>query len=184
MIIHRINNHYHAINRPAISCNGSEYWFLNGKLHRGGGKPAVVNGGTCIYFWRGIFLTKQMASGEMSPAKILKIENMEQRQASMEIVGYEKFFNMAKLLDKFTPVGYQEIYPVDTNPMYSLYVLLTQKDELGEEIKILSMIDPSEIPIMKYFIRVDPREKNCRDAVAHSYDFKTYEEYIQDKKWY
>lgn len=181
--ISRLNNKLHAVNTPAILTPSGELWYLNGKLHRGNGKPAVKMGSTIFYFYRGIEITEEMAKGELAPLAILGIKNMEQRQASMEIVGYEKFFSYAKLLDKFTPDCFLNRFPVDINPMYSLYSLNTGQNEENEIIKILMMCDPSKSPIIKYFIRVKPDEISCKLAVAHSYNFASWDDFFENKEW-
>lgn len=183
LTISRIDNHYHSEIKPSITCDSSEWWFVRGKLHRGGGKPAVISGGTRLYYWRGINITKNIAQCKLAPSEILQISNMERRQAAMEILGYEKFLNTARLIDKWSPPRYDKIYPISSNPMYSLYVLDTKNDEQGEDIKILMMCDPSKKPVVKYFIRVNPQETKCSKAVAHSYKYDTWEEFDKDREW-
>lgn len=184
MKINRIDNHLSAENQPAIKLNnGCEWWYLGGRLHRSG-KPAVVNRrGTTLYFWRGINISERIARGEMTVEEILAIDNMEKRQAAMEILGYEKFFSHAKLLHKFTPKCFINRYPVESNPMYCLYLIDTNKDEMNDPVKILMMCDPSKEPVVRYFIRVHPDETHCGEAVAHSYKYKNYAEFIRNKQW-
>lgn len=181
--IQRLDNRYHSETEPSIRCGENEYWFFRGSLHRGGGKPAVKAGLTWWWYWRGILVTREIANKELSAKQILEIDNMEQRQAAMEILGYEKFFSMARLFHRFTPDQFLERYPIESNPMYSLYLLKTGKDEKNDDIKILMMCDPSKFPVVKYFIRVHPDETDCRLAVAHSYKCDSWEKFIKNKVW-
>ena len=182
MNILRINNQYNCIERPSIQSQDLSQWFLDGKLHRSM-KPAVETKYTQRYFWRGILINKQISEGKLTPQEILRIDNMEVRQSAMEILGYEKFFNCSKEIHRFTPLQFEKKFPIQTNPMYSLFILDTNKDELNDDIKILMMNDPSKFPFVKYFIRVHPDELDCRLAVAHSYNYLTWEEFIENKEW-
>lgn len=182
MKILKINNNYSCAEKPSIVSLDLCQWFLDGKLHRDG-KPAVETKYTKIYYWRGISISREIAERKLSPQKILEIDNMEVRQAAMEILGYERFFYCSTEIHRFTPTQFLEKYPIHTNPMYILYLLNTHKNENNDDIKILMMTDPSKFPYVKYFIRVNPDEKDCRLAVAHSYDYVSWEEFIADKKW-
>ena len=52
LIITRIDNKYHSVNNsPAILAGAAEWWLTNGKLHRGGGKPAITHGQTILYYY-------------------------------------------------------------------------------------------------------------------------------------
>lgn len=182
MKIIRINNKYSCAEHPSIECRDLKQWFLNNKLHRSL-LPAVETKHTKMYYWRGILINKEIAESKLSPNEILQIDNMEVRQAAMEIMGYEKFFEYAKELHRYTPDMFEDRFPKDTNPMYSLYLLKTGKDELNDDIKILMMCDPSKFPVIKYFIRVHPDEVDCKLAVAHSYKYSSWDEFIKDKEW-
>lgn len=183
MKILKINNNYSCEEQPSIVSTTLRMWLLNDKLHRGGGKPAVETEYTKLFFWRGLAITEKIAEAKLSIQEILEIENMEIRQAAMEIIGYEKFFQYAKEIHRFTPEQFEKKFPVKSNPMYSLYLLQTGKDEKNDDIKILMMNDPSKFPFVKYFIRVHPDEIDCGLAVAHSYDYKTYDEFNSKKFW-
>lgn len=175
----RILNHYHSESEPCVKSLLGELWFLNGKLHRYK-KPAAISGSTKHYFWRGIQLTEPMAMASLSPKDIMALTNIEQRQAAMEIYGYERFFRFAKELDRFTPAQFISKYPIKENPMYRLYLL--PGEDGTEKVKVLSMLDPSKVPIIRYAIRVPPSETNCRDAVAHSYKME-WDEFCANKEW-
>ena len=184
MKIHRVNNILSSENFPSIqSVGGNEWWYLNGKLHRSRAPAVVGKYGTRLYFWRGINITYSMANAELSMKEILSIGNMEQRQASMEILGYEKFLKYAVFIDKFTPDQFKKEYPVDTNPMYQLYEIKEIVSDDKEKIKLLIMVDPSKKPQIKYFIRVPPNETLCKDAVAHSYQYDAWGKFVRDKNW-
>ena len=183
MRITRIDNHYHSVNAPAIIAGDAEWWFTNGRLHRGGGKPAITHGQTVMYYYRGVRISREIARGELPPGEILKISNMEQRQVAMEILGYERFFNIAKEIHRATPEQFLNKFPVNKNPMYTLYLLDTKVNEQNDPIKILMMSDPSKFPLIKYFIRVHPDETNCLEAVAHSYQYKSWKEFNVDREW-
>ena len=182
MKILKINNQYSCELSPSITAVSGEWWFLNNKLHRVA-KPAVKTNYTELYYHRGIKISKDVVEGKLSAEEILKIDNMEVRQSAMEILGYEQFFKCAEEIDRFTPEDYKIIYPEKTDPMYSLYVLKTQRNELNDPIKLLMMIDPSKRPLIKYFIRVHPDETKCGDAVAHSYGMRTWGEFADNKIW-
>lgn len=182
MKILKINNQYNCVEKPSIVSGDLRQWFVNGKLHRAG-KPAVETKYTKLYFHRGILITQEIAEGKLSPQEILKIDNMEVRQAAMEIIGYEKFFHLVKEIHRYTPEMFRKKFPIKTNPMYILYLLETGLDERNDEIKILMMTDPSKFPEVRYFIRVHPDETDCREAVAHSYDYENWEEFIKDRAW-
>jgi len=177
MKILKIDNMYHSEMQPSIMIKNGYLWFLNNRLHRSGGLPAVQNGNTELYYHRGINITQEMASGGMTPQKVLAITNMEQRQAAMEIIGYEKFLAGAKLIHSFSPAMFTDF------TMYELYLLRTNQDEKQEPIKILKMYDPSKRPFVQYYIRVHPREIRADEAVAHSYKFKSYKEFEENKNW-
>ena len=182
MKIIRINNQYSSVEFPSIHCRDLRQWFLDGKLHRPI-FPAVETQYTKLYYHRGIMINKKIAEGKLLPQEILKIENMEIRQAAMEILGYEKFFEYANELHRFTPEQFIQKYPVKTNPMYTLYQINCGLNEQNDPVKILVMNDPSKFPYVKYFIRVHPDEIFCELAVAHSYEYSSWEEYIQEQEW-
>lgn len=180
MKIHRINNIYHNELEPSISTDTIQFYMTNNKLHRGGGLPAVVTTNGYRYYWRGILISEKIAKRELSKKEILSIENAEIRQAAIEILGYEKFFEYSKKIDFYTPPQFNGKY---SEPMYTLFKLDLGKDELGEDILLLMMIDPSKEPIVKYFIRVAPNEKSALEAVAHSYGFENPKDYLDNKVW-
>ena len=182
MRVLKINNNYSSEKDASITTKDCEWWFLNGRLHRSV-QPAVITKYSGLYYHRGIKISKAIANGELSPQEIMKIDNMEIRQSAMEILGYEKFLSCSKEIHRYSPDGYEAVYPTKTNPMYQLFIFNTGLNEENDPIKILSMVDPSKVPLIKYFIRVHPDEVDCRLAVAHSYDFKTWEEYIENKNW-
>ena len=91
----RVDNHFHSETEPAIITPQGEMWMMNGKLHRYK-KPAVTFGNTQLFYWRGIRLTEEMAKCKMNQMEILAIKNIEQRQASIELFGYERFFILQK----------------------------------------------------------------------------------------
>jgi hypothetical protein len=183
MKIIKINNQYSCENKPSITAKTGEWWYLNNRLHRSG-KPAIITPYTELYYHRGVIISKEIALGQISPEKILTIENMEVRQRAMEILGYERFLNITEELHRYSPDCYKEIYPEKTNPMYKLVKIKNAIDEtVNEVIKLLVMVDPSKVPLIKYIIRVHPDEIDCRLAVAHSYQFNTWEEFYNNKVW-
>jgi len=159
--------------------SGSKIYFLNGDFHRGEGLPAVITDYSEEYFYRGVKITREIAMGKLSAQEILEIPNMEIRQRAMEILGYEQFLNIFKKIDEFTPSQFADKFNPDE--MYALYEF--HEKNAKEPIKILQMYDPSKIPFIKYFIRVNPSETNCKDAVTHSYRLQTWEDYTFCKNW-
>jgi hypothetical protein len=158
---------FHSETEPAIeTASGLKQWFFNGKLHRAN-HPAVETAlGGRMYFWRGVLVSKEIACGELSdPQAIMGIKNIEQRRCAMERVGYLVFKKFMKKIDQW-------------QDMYELYSMNIPEDE---PLRILTMRDPSLG--MLYAIRVNPAETDCRLAVAHSYDCKTWEEYTEGVVW-
>ena len=166
---------------PAIETPQGEIWLLNGKLHRYG-KPAAILDQCVSWWWRGIQITKEIAERSLPISEIIKIENIELRQCAIEIYGYERFQNNMKEIDRATPEEWEQKYPVSILPMYRLFLLESGKNELNQPIKLLSMCDPSKIPIIRYFVRVAPTETNALDSVAHSYGFKDSKEFFSIRK--
>lgn len=180
----RVDNHFHSENAPAIKTPHGEMWFLKGKLHRYR-QPAVNFGNTKIYFWRGIRLSEKMARSQMTKTEILNIANIEQRQASIELFGYERFFVDCIELNRWTHPQWIEKYPIKTNPMYILYEIPEPKNDrriYNEPIRVLQMCDPSKMPIIKYAIRVEPSVNDCLSAVAKSYGLSN-SEYLKSREW-
>jgi hypothetical protein len=183
MKILKINNQYSCENKPSIIAKTGEWWYLNDKLHRAI-RPAVVTPYSEQYYHRGIRINKKIAGGNLTPEEILKIENMEIRQVAMEIIGYEKFLSITEEIHRYSPECYDKIYPIKDNPMYKLVRIKNRIDEVvNEVVKLLVMVDPSKVPLIKYIIRVHPDETDCRLAVAHSYGFDTWEQYYNNKEW-
>lgn len=178
----KVGNEYHSDIEPAIKTPTGEWWYLNGRLHRGGGKPAIITKYSERYYWKGICIPKSVAQKTISAEEILKLENMEIKQAAIEIIGYEKFLSLlnAKEIDRFSPDGFEQKFPQQTNPMYILWEILF--DDKTNPVKILQMNDPNKKDT-RYFIRVHPNEKECKTALAHSYGFETFEEYISNQNW-
>lgn len=180
----RVDNHFHSENSPAIKTPTCEMWFLRGKLHRYR-KPAIISGNTELYFWRGIRLSKKMAQSEMAQNEILEIKNIEQRQASIELFGYERFFSKSIEIDRWTHPQWIEKFPIKTNPMYILYEIPEPENDrktYNQPVRILQMCDPSKTPIIKYAIRVQPAVNDCLTAVSLSYGIKN-SEYLKFREW-
>ena len=104
---------------------------------------------------------------------------MEVKQRAMEILGYEQFLKIFQGIDRFTPSCFAGRFFPDE--MYVLYQFC--EENAKEPIKILQMYDPSKTPFVKYFIRVNPSENNCQEAVAHSYRLKSWEDFMFCKNW-
>lgn len=175
MRISRIDNVLAAGVEPAVRTPTGEWWFWQGKLHRGGGLPAVKTQYSELYFFRGISITREIAQGLLSVEEILEIKNAEQRQAAMAIVGHDKFLAAGKIIDTFTPVGMEH-----RAPMYTLVEIISEeKKEIP--VKILKMRDPNKE--IYYYVRVSPKEKTCKEALAQSYGFENYKQYAENQLW-
>jgi hypothetical protein len=162
-------------NESRIDLNsGAKIYLLNGVFHRGAGQPAVITEYSEDYFYRGVKIDKDIAQGKLSPKEILSIPNIEIKQRAMEILGYEQFLRIFKEINSFTPPQFEGKFSPDE--MYKLYA--HHEKNAKEPTKILQMIDPSKRPFIKYFIRVPPSEVDCKEAVAHSYRLKTWEDFI------
>lgn len=169
------NNTYKITMKSA----GAVIYMLDGRFHRGEGQPALITNYSEEYFYRGVQISKEIAQGKLPVEKILNIPNMEIRQRAMEITGYESFLTIFTKIHEFTPEQFAGKFAPD-----EMYTLFTYHEKtIKEPIKILRMYDPSKVPFEKYFIRVNPAETDCKEAVAHSYKLTSYEDYVFCKHW-
>src|SRR5271157_4444956 len=176
MRILRINNVLTSEMEPSIKTSTGEWWYLNDVLHRAIG-PAVINTYSRLYYFRGIRINSQIQEGKLSVLDILEIENAEVRQVAMEILGYEKFLNIFAQIDAFTPECFLQENP-KRYAKKEMYRLFAEKisSTMVHPVKILAMTDAHKDT--EYYIRVSPLEKTCKEALAHSYSFDSYEDYI------
>lgn len=157
----------HSEGTPAVEFpDGLKWWFFKGKLHRANGPAVESPSGTAHYFWRGVKVFPAIVDGSLQdPKEIMAISNIEQRRCAMERVGYLVFRKYMKEIDRHE----------------DMYVLYSMEIKGDEDLRLLTMRDPS-LGCM-YAIRVAPTEKKCKIAVAHSYGFKTWEEYHDGVSW-
>ncbi len=167
-------------NELKITLNsGNTVYMMDGNFHRGNGLPAIITLYSEEYYYRGVKITKEISQGKISTNEILKLQNMEERQRAMEILGYGEFLKIFTKINDFTPSQFiGKFFPDEMYTLYELY-----EKEAKEPIKILQMFDPSKRPFEKYFIRVNPKEIDCRLAVAHSYHLNSWEDFIFCKNW-
>lgn len=143
--------------------------------------PAVITPRHEQYYYRGIKITKEIAEGTLPVVKILAIKNAEVRRIAMYLA-IEKVTSVAEKIDQFTPEQFREEFKQLGLEMYTLYRVNDRKDELHPFV-FLEMVDPSKRPPAKYYIRVPASVKNCKEAVALSYGFNSWEEYIENQRW-
>ncbi|MEM7820531.1 MAG: hypothetical protein QW761_02960 [Candidatus Aenigmatarchaeota archaeon] len=143
--------------------------------------PAVITPYHEQYYYHGIKITKEIAEGTLPVKKILEIKNAEIRRIAMYLA-IEKVTSIAEKIDQFTPEQFQAEFKQLGIEMYTLYRINEKKDEL-QPFVFLEMVDPSKRPVAKYYVRVPETVKDCKQAVAQSYGFKSWEEYIKDQKW-
>ncbi|MEM5810467.1 MAG: hypothetical protein QXP66_01030 [Candidatus Aenigmatarchaeota archaeon] len=142
--------------------------------------PAVITPYHMQYYWYGIQISKEIAEGKISVKNILKIRNAEIRRAAMALA-IEKITEVATIIDTFTPDKFKmEFFDHKIN-MYTLYRL--EDDSDLQPFVFLEMVDPSKRPFQKYYIRVDHQIRTCKEAIAKSYGFETWEEYEENQIW-
>lgn len=58
-----LNGDLHRVNGPAIiDANGTQYWFLNGELHRVDGPAVIYSNGTQMWYLNGIEYREEVVS--------------------------------------------------------------------------------------------------------------------------
>lgn len=146
-------------------------------LHNDNGMPAIITPWANEYYWYGVPITEKIAKKMLSLQDVLKIPNLEVRRAAMAIY-MPDLVKEAKLIDTYTPARFKHKF--NSTPMYRLFEL--HEADAGEPFRFLEMRDPSKRDAV-YYIRTNPADETCKEAVAHSYGFKSWEEYIKTQSW-
>ncbi len=168
MIIRRSNNNalHCDSGLPAVDLPNLKQWFVEGKLHRSDG-PAVVSGTGRMYFWRGIYISSKMweECPTYAGADILGIANLELRRAVLEKVGYDKFLDVAKVVDE----GQGDFAEC---VLYSMKITDEQPpDDVVKFVKLKNSSPEPDGTYKNYFLRVPPDKTTVASAVKWSFGF-------------
>lgn len=156
------------------------YYIYHNKtwlLHNENGMPAIITPWANEYYWYGIPITEKIAKKILALQDVLRIPNLEVRRAAMAIY-MPDLAKVAKLIDTYTPDMFKQKFK--DIPMYKLFEL--HEEDAGNPFTFLEMRDPSKQNAV-YYIRTNPDDRTCKEAVAHSYGFQSWEEYISAQTW-
>ena len=141
-----------------------------GQIHRWDGEPAVRwPFGSSTYLWRGVHMTARAAAARerVTARRIASWRNSERQRVAIERVGYERFLEQARA-ELIAEDDYGKLWRtdirVDTEPLVIVEVANSTPERDGSR--------------RRYFLRVPPRARTPREAVAWTFGFEQAHDYI------
>jgi hypothetical protein len=143
-----------------------------GQLHRWDGCPAAwwPNGQTKLYVWRGVYMTQAAGerSHELTPRRIAGWANAERRRVAIERMGGMEAFLQAGgatlvAQDDFGRL-WRTSFQIDGEPYTAVEVVNSTAEPDGSH--------------RRYFLRVPPKSRTARQAVAWTFGFTSARGYM------
>jgi hypothetical protein len=138
-----------------------------GRLHDWDGRPAADwEGGSGLWYWHGVRMTEQQGSNPdlVTPRRIASWANAERRRVAIERIGLEAFLCglEAELIQQD---DYGRVWRT--------------REEIGGEpyvaVEVTNATAEADGSYRRYFLRVPPRMRSARSAVAWSFGMSARE---------
>lgn len=156
--------------RPALALRRaprSDGTSIELELH-GESRPAVLwPDGTCTWWWEGVEIPAKVAErvDELAPQEIAAIGNLEVRRLVVERVGWDRFLRDA-----------DRVAQDDFGTLWDAGVRLD-----GARLRLVEVVNATEEPDgsrRRYVLRVPPRVRTAREAVAWTFGFDSADDYL------
>jgi len=173
------NNDLHREHGPAVVTPNLIKYVVNGKIHRADGPAVITSTGGRLFYWKNVHIQPSLwkSKDTISVAEILAIQNSEVRRCMVEMIGYAELVRRGgsdfKIIDEDKETG------------AILYRLEMPKDDAKEPVVVVKVLDGTpmkdtngNIYRKEYFLRVPPKYKTCKDAIAWTFGMEP-DEYIR-----
>jgi hypothetical protein len=133
-------------------------------------EPAVLwPDGPAYWYWNGVRIWRELAEHptRLTARYIASTRNAERRRILLERLGYEQFLETADA---------ELIQQDDYGKLWRTEIRLD-----GEAVRVVEVLNATAEPdgsVRRYFLRVPPRMRSARAAVAWTFGFDSAREYM------